>query len=468
MRFVEFKVLKEQANKNIVVIGDSIAVGIANAGHVDGQYAVGGSNTNQVLNFVQKFIQSGNAKGATVILSSGAANSSKVTTEDGKTIQQETFGPINSQIKLLKDAGASVVLVGVASKQTPPQKPTKYTNGQSWTIDYTGVNQQLASIASSNGAKFLGPLEQYDNTISQHDGIHPFNGYSKLFQDGSAGAAPSQSGQGADEKSTKDSKFQIDMPGGQPDNLTRGLAGAAPGQNSTTSWGRSGTAIADIQKALQALGYDLGPTGVDGIRGPYTKAAVKAFQAKNNLTVDGDPGIETIPVLNKAIASRPDIASKLQKSTAADVKPMQPTASKQKINPQQKVQNAVDPKEIAGYLNSKGLDKNHVIGILANIKAESGFDSGVIGDNGTSGGLFQHHADRFANMINTAGGDDKWQKNWQKQIDFALSEPAGIKYQKLQFNSPDDAIAWWTRYFEIPANVDQQVASRISKQPSIA
>ena len=178
----------------VVVIGDSIAVGIAGAGHADGKYAVGGSSTTKVLGLVQDCIKDGKAKGATVILSSGAANSSKVITADGKQIQNENFGPISTQIQALKKVGATVVLVGVASEKTPPQKPTQYTNGQKWVADYTGVNQQLESIASSNGAKFLGPLEKFDNTISQHDGIHPYNGYSKLFQAGSQFAGPVSGG----------------------------------------------------------------------------------------------------------------------------------------------------------------------------------------------------------------------------------------------------------------------------------
>jgi len=185
--FNEFKIIKEAA-ENIAVIGDSIAVGIKSAGGVSAGNAVGGSNTKQVLGFVTDFVQSGKAKGATVILSSGAANSANVSTVDGKKFQSENLGPVSAQIKQLKVAGAKVVLVGVASGKTPPQKPTQYTNGKQWIIDYTGMNDQLAAIASANGATFLGPLEEFDPGISKGDGIHPFNGYGKLFKAGSAGA----------------------------------------------------------------------------------------------------------------------------------------------------------------------------------------------------------------------------------------------------------------------------------------
>ncbi len=41
-----------------------------------------------------------------------------------------------------------------------------------------------------------------------------------------------------------------------------------------------------VQLRLRALGYDAGP--VDGIAGPKTRAAIKAFQSSERLTVDGE------------------------------------------------------------------------------------------------------------------------------------------------------------------------------------
>ena len=132
--------------------------------------------------------------------------------------------------------------------------------------------------------------------------------------------------------------------------------------------------------------------------------------------------------------------------------------------PSTKIKNPVNPNEIKSYLSSKGLDPNQVAGIMANIKAESSFDSGAMGDNGTSGGLVQHHDSkqdkRFTNMVKAAGGQDRWQKNWKAQLDFALSEPAGARYQGMTFPTPQAATTWWTINFEIPANAQQQAAIR--------
>ena len=302
MRFTEFKIITEAAEK-IAVIGDSIAVGIKGAGGASAGNAVGGSNTKQVLSFVTDFVQSGKAKGATVILSSGAANSANVSTVDGKKFQSENLGPVSAQIKQLKDAGAKVVLVGVASGKTPPQKPTQYTNGKKWVIDYTGMNDQLAAIASANGATFLGPLEEFDPGISKGDGIHPYNGYGKLFKAGSAGAGTNLGPAGATP--------------GKPATKDKQGAGTKPATVLSVPTSRRGTEVADVQKALLALGYKLPQHGVDGVRGSETVAAVKEFQQANGLAVDGDPGPETIAALNKVIANK---GIKIEKSTTKDVK----------------------------------------------------------------------------------------------------------------------------------------------------
>lgn len=125
--------------------------------------------------------------------------------------------------------------------------------------------------------------------------------------------------------------------------------------------------------------------------------------------------------------------------------------------------------QVASYLHSKGLDKNHVLGILANIEAESHFNPGayIIDSNGLpSGGLFQHNGPRFNSMVAAAGGKKSWRTNWQAQVDFALSEPKGQEYIQKRFNSPSAASKWWTIFFEVPAdkfNVAQNRVANLSR-----
>ena len=47
------------------------------------------------------------------------------------------------------------------------------------------------------------------------------------------------------------------------------------------------TTVKGVQQFLVAQGFDVGPTGADGIWGAHTEAAVKAFQTAHSLTVDG-------------------------------------------------------------------------------------------------------------------------------------------------------------------------------------
>lgn len=309
-------------NGKVYVVGDSIAVGIKDANDAHG-IATGGKDSKAVLGMVQQLIKENNVKGALVILSSGASNS----TYDRPTGEGRAFDidPVRQQLDALKAAGAIVALVGTGSSKSKTftnKYGTYFVN-----FEKQGVNDKLASAAQATGAKFLGPLENYDSGLNsgKGDGIHPYGGYKSIY-----------------------------------------LA------------------------ALKAAG----PRTTDNAKSKVSKAS-------------------NVPANANSIKS---------------------------------------------YLSSKGLDSNKVAGIMANIKHESNFNPAAIGDNGTSGGLFQHHKERFTAMRNAAGSN--WKTNWKGQIDFALSEPAGRKYAGMTFRSAEEATKWWTMYFEIPANATKQASIR--------
>ena len=57
--------------------------------------------------------------------------------------------------------------------------------------------------------------------------------------------------------------------------------------------GDRGPAVEDIQRRLLALGFDLGPTGVDGVFFGMTADAVRSFQLEHHLDEDGVIGSQT-------------------------------------------------------------------------------------------------------------------------------------------------------------------------------
>ena len=129
---------------------------------------------------------------------------------------------------------------------------------------------------------------------------------------------------------------------------------------------------------------------------------------------------------------------------------------------------AIDPKEVYKYLTeTKGIDPVHAMGMMANIMGESGFRPGafVTDEKGLpTGGLFQHHdpvkgKGRFTEMTKFVGAD--WQKDWKKQIDFALSESESKQYLATPYATNVEAAGGFVRQFEKPKNTEQDIAKRV-------
>jgi serine/threonine protein kinase len=64
-----------------------------------------------------------------------------------------------------------------------------------------------------------------------------------------------------------------------------------------TQYGDRGSRVVEVQCILKARGYNIGPSGVDGVFGTDTRAAVKRFQTNHHLSVDGQVGVKTWPAL---------------------------------------------------------------------------------------------------------------------------------------------------------------------------
>jgi len=436
--------------KPVFVFGDSIAVGIKDASGRDGS-AKGGENTEQVLARIEDFIASkGEAlQGATVILSSGASNSTFERKSGEKKALDTT--PIARQISTLKAVGAKhVILVGTGSGES---KWIKNKFGE-YRVNFKDqqVNEKLASIASSKGAKFLGPLESFDPSMnsSKGDGIHPFGGYKKLF----------------------DAALNASSEISQAPQVAKDTTPASTGSLQVPSSLWHGDDTKAIQQALIDLGYKMPKHGADSYFGPETANAVRKFQKDNGLKVDGQPGPETVGKLNALAGKKTDVPA--TRSVKPDTTQSVTTPKAEPVKPKQGAMvtpgpartkggaKIVDKSEVSAYLKSKRMSGNHRIGILANIAGESSFNSAVINPNdkgARSIGFFQHRADRADNLEKAV---PDWRTNWQGQIDFALSEPAGKRYLATKFKTYEQAVEQWVRDFERPADAWGDTVKRIA------
>ena len=106
------------------------------------------------------------------------------------------------------------------------------------------------------------------------------------------------------------------------------------------------------------------------------------------------------------------------------------------------------PQQAYNYMRALGVSDIHAKGILANIQGESGFQTGIMGDNGMSGGLFQMYNDRYRKMERSV---PDWKVNWRGQIQHALQDDTAPEYLQMEFNSPEEAADWFLENYERPA-----------------
>jgi len=276
-------ILLESTTK-IVVVGDSIAVGVASgfAGAiVDAKV---GRSTQAIASAVTG---NTNVQGADVAIVSAGTNDYPLANGGKNNNTQGTISNIQSIKNTLK--------------------AKKYI----WILPFNKTAAQDVSSAIGNDA-----IINLSSVSSTQDKLHPTN-YSPVIQ-----AIKTQLGNVNTEIPVKPEGSQKV----QPTNKKPGednMAHAGATQSLTVPKGRVNPEVADIQKTLIALGYQLPKHGVDGVRGPETTNAIRQFQIDHELKADGDPGPETIYALNHLIEKK---NIKFVKSTEADVKKQNATA----------------------------------------------------------------------------------------------------------------------------------------------
>ena len=365
MRFFEFK--ETETAKKIYAIGDSHAVAVAGTGKfislaTNGRSAMNGANDDAVGKVTP---------GSTVVLSAGANDMMNPN-------KQQVVSRISSLISALQQKDCKVFYILFAETDNP-----KFAQ------DRNQLRQMVkASLPSGVEVIDMGKL-----SVASGDGIHaPMGWYASASAKVKAGAKPGQAPTPTPTPTPTTASTTASKEGGFVINIPHG---------------RVGSDVADVQKALIALGYPLPKHGVDGIRGLETITAIKKFQKDNNLTVDGDPGEQTVGILNALLKSKPDVASKLTKSTTADVKSKVADRDPGNYvgNGKQGVGETGSAKAAVSFFVEKGWTPAQAAGIVGNLQAESGSNlkTDAVGDGGKAYGIAQWHPDRQANFKRTFG-----------------------------------------------------------------
>jgi predicted chitinase len=280
MRFVEFK--ETETATKIYAIGDSHAVAISGSGKfislaTNGRSAMSGANDDAIEKV---------SPGSTVVLSAGAndmlsANKSGVVSR------------INALISKLQAKDVKVFYVLFAETDNPK---------------FAKDRNQLRQLVKSSLPAGVEVIDMGKLSVASGDGIHaPMGWYASASAKVKAGAKPGQA-------PTPDPKASAGIGAGGA-----GRYGGYVQVPTGPKMGSRGVEVINLQRALMALGYDVGRTKDDGILGKYTSAAISKFQADNKLQATGIATPETVEAVNKAVAANPK-ATKLEKAKPEEFK----------------------------------------------------------------------------------------------------------------------------------------------------
>ncbi len=276
MRFFEFKETPPETATKIYAIGDSHAVAIAGSGKfitlaTNGRSAMNGANDDAIDKV---------SPGSTVVLSAGANDMMKPD-------KQQVVSRVNSMLSELLQKKCKVFYVLFAETDNPK---------------FAKDRNQLRKLIQSNIPSGVEVIDMGKLSVSGGDGIHaPMGWYGTAAAKVKAGANTVQPA---------------------PAGIAAGGGGRYGGYIQVPTgpkMGSRGVEVVNLQRALMALGYDVGRTKDDGILGKYTSAAISKFQADNKLQATGTATPETVEAVNKAVADNPK-ASKLEKAKPEEFK----------------------------------------------------------------------------------------------------------------------------------------------------
>lgn len=150
-----------------------------------------------------------------------------------------------------------------------------------------------------------------------------------------------------------------------------------------------------------------------------SREEIANYYAQNNLTTDNDYLDKFFNIPAPAEKSQP-----IDIPVTYNIRELLKYPAREKKNTV--VSNGTDKsnagKYIINYFVNKGLSKEQAAGIAGNLHAESGFNTEIWGDNGTSFGLAQWRADRLVNLKNFARTKNKSASDFDTQLDFLWEE----------------------------------------------
>jgi len=420
MRFDEFKtLLREAGESGLYTIGDSHAVAVATAGGPGWtNLAINGKSSTDaaMLANISKV-----PKGATVLVSLGANDTRNAISI---AIRANKFPAGLPAPEIIANSVANVVTKVQAQGATVifllfPNGPGRGLGGN--VVPYQDKVRDAIKSA-------IGSVKVIDITGKPlTDGVHATMGvYKEVANQVKATQAP-----------TKKLGTDSAVPGAV---RSKDKAPSAELKKGPPFPAEDRDAVKAMQKSLEDIGYNIGPTGQDGKFGPRTAEALAAF--KKDYKVQGDG--QTFDTLAQ------DTLSKVQSGTIARVE--QPTGGKGETG---------NAKEAVAFFVSKGWTPPQAAGIVGNLQAESGANlrTNAVGDGGQAYGIAQWHPDRQAKFAKAFGKDIR-QAGFKEQLAFVqweLENSESKAAAKLKGAVTTEQAAWiFDQYYERSSGAHRQ------------
>ena len=130
---------------------------------------------------------------------------------------------------------------------------------------------------------------------------------------------PYEKGLRARRKKEAERFFKGDPPPDPDPDTELGIPYPRPTGDPLIEMGSKGSDVSWVQYALQKLGYDIGPYGIDGDFGDCTRSAVMAYQADRGLEVDGQIGPLSVASIVSDLKPDPPPGKPQPSVTAGDI-----------------------------------------------------------------------------------------------------------------------------------------------------